>query len=158
LVEVPRLGARGGGWVLIQLVLMVAVLVVGLLAPGWPDDARWPLKVVAILLVASGALVLVAAGRALGSGLTPYPRPPSAGELVESGPYGVVRHPIYSGGILIAAGIAIALSPWALVASAVLAVFWALKASLEERLLRERYPGYAEYSERTRYRLVPYVY
>jgi protein-S-isoprenylcysteine O-methyltransferase Ste14 len=40
----------------------------------------------------------------------------------------------------------------------VLAVFWALKASLEERLLLERYPGYAGYRERTRFRLVPYVY
>jgi protein-S-isoprenylcysteine O-methyltransferase Ste14 len=158
LVEIPRLGARGGGWVAIQVVLMLTVVGVGLLAPGWPDGARWPLKVVAILLVAVGALVLVTAGRALGTGLTPYPRPPSGGELVETGPYAVVRHPIYSGGILIAAGISFALSPWALVATAVLAAFWAFKASLEERLLRERYPEYAAYCERTRHRLVPYVY
>lgn len=137
---------------------MVAVVVVGLLAPGWPDAARWPLKVVAVALVAAGGLVLVTAGRALGSGLTPFPRPPSDGELVESGPYGVVRHPIYSGGILVAAGISIALSPWALVVTAVLAAFWALKASVEERFLVAHYPGYAEYCERTRHRLVPYVY
>jgi protein-S-isoprenylcysteine O-methyltransferase Ste14 len=158
LVEVPRLGARGGGWVAIQLVLISAVLVVGVLAPGWPDGARWPLKAVAVLLLTGGALVLVTAGRALGSGFTPFPRPASGGELVESGPYAVVRHPVYSGGILIAAGVATALSPWALVVTAVLAVFWALKASLEERFLLERYPAYAGYCERTRYRLVPYVY
>lgn len=158
MVELPRLGTRGGGWVAIQLVLMAAVVVVGLLAPGWPDGARWPLKAVAIALVVAGGLVLVAAGRALGSGLTQFPRPPSEGALVEAGPYGVVRHPIYSGGILIAAGISIALSPWALVVTAVLAVFWALKASVEETFLLAHYPGYAGYCERTRYRLVPYVY
>lgn len=158
MVEVPRLGARGEGWVAIQVVLMVAVLAVGLLAPGWPDGARWPLKAAAVLLVAAGGLVLVTAGRALGSGLTPFPRPPEGGQLVESGPYGVVRHPIYSGGLLIAAGISIALSPWALVVTALLAVFWALKASLEERFLLEQYPGYAGYCERTRHKLVPYVY
>lgn len=158
MVELPRLGARGGGWVAIQSILLATVILVGLLAPGWPDGARWPLKVVAILLVVAGGLVLVTAGRALGSGFTPFPRPAPGGELVETGPYGVVRHPVYSGGILVAAGISIALSPWALVATALLAVFWAFKASLEERLLVDRYPGYAEYRERTRYRLVPYVF
>ena len=50
------------------------------------------------------------------------------------------------------------LSPWALVPTAVLAVVWALKASVEERFLVARYPGYAGYCERTRYRLVPFVY
>jgi protein-S-isoprenylcysteine O-methyltransferase Ste14 len=158
LVEVPRLGARGGGWVAIQTVILAAVLVVGLLAPGWPDGARWQLKVVAILLLGSGAVILVAAGRALGSGFTPFPRPATGGELVETGPFAVVRHPVYSGGILVAAGISLALSPWALVATGILAAFWALKASLEERLLLESYPAYAEYRERTRYRLVPLLY
>jgi protein-S-isoprenylcysteine O-methyltransferase Ste14 len=144
--------------VLAQLVLLVCVLVLGLLAPGWPDPARWPLKAAGAGLVAAGALVLVVAARALGAGLTPFPHPARGGELVDTGPYAVVRHPVYSGGILIAAGVSIALSPWALVATAVLAVFWALKAAHEEQLLLERYPAYAEYCERTRHRLVPYVY
>jgi len=39
-----------------------------------------------------------------------------------------------------------------------LAVVWALKASVEERFLVARYPGYAGYCQRTRYRLVPFVY
>ena len=69
-----------------------------------------------------------------------------------------MRHPVYSGGILIAAGISVALSPWALVATAALAVVWALKARVEERFLRERYPAYAAYRERVRHRLIPYVY
>jgi protein-S-isoprenylcysteine O-methyltransferase Ste14 len=158
LPDVPTLGARGGGWVALQFALLLAVLVVGLLAPGWPDAARWWLKGAGVLLVFAGALVIVQAARALGSGLTPFPKPSEAGTLVEDGPYGVVRHPVYSGGILFAAGISLALSPWALVPTGLLAVVWALKARVEERFLRERYPGYAEYSSRRRYRLVPYVY
>ena len=158
MVEVPSLGARGGGWVALQFALMAAILGIGLLAPGWPDGARWWLKVAAILLAFAGALVVAAAGRALGAGFTPFPKPKVEGELVESGPYGVVRHPVYSGGILFASGISVALSPWALVATAALAVVWALKARVEERFLVAHYPAYAGYCERTRSRLVPYVY
>jgi protein-S-isoprenylcysteine O-methyltransferase Ste14 len=93
-----------------------------------------------------------------GRGFTPLPKPAERGELIERGPYGVVRHPVYSGGLLVAAGISLALSPWSLVVSAILAVVWALKASVEERFLIERYPAYAEYCARTRYRLVPFLY
>jgi protein-S-isoprenylcysteine O-methyltransferase Ste14 len=158
LVEVPALGARGGGWVVLQFVLLAAVLGIGLLAPGWPDGARWALKAAGILLVFAGALLIVMAARALGSGLTPFPKPADMGELVADGPYAVVRHPVYSGGILFAAGISLVLSPWALAATAALAVVWALKARVEERFLRERYPAYDEYCARTRFRLVPFVY
>ena len=105
-----------------------------------------------------GALVLVLAGRALGSGFTPFPKPAEGGELVEDGPYAFVRHPVYSGGLLVAVGISLALSPWAFVATFILAVVWALKANVEERFLRERYPAYADYCSRTRRRLVPFVY
>jgi protein-S-isoprenylcysteine O-methyltransferase Ste14 len=142
----------------LQALLMVAVLALGLAGPGWPGSARWWLKGAAVLLVLAGMLVVVSASRALGRGLTPFPRPPDSGQLVESGPYAVVRHPIYSGGILFFTGIALALSWWALVGTAVLAALWALKLRVEERFLADRYPAYADYRDRTRYRLIPYVY
>ena len=157
MADVPSLGARGGGWVALQFALMLAILVLGVVGPGW-GDARWWLKGAGVLLVFAGALVVAKAGRALGSGFTPFPRPAEEGALVEHGPFGVVRHPVYSGGILFASGISLALSPWALAATGALAVVWALKARVEERFLRERYPGYADYCARTRYRLVPYLY
>jgi len=158
LADVPRLGERGGGWVVLQFVLMAAILVLGVAGPGWPDSAHWWLKGAGVLLVFAGAFVAVSAARALGSGLTPFPRPPAGGELVESGPYAVVRHPIYSGGILFAAGIALVLSPGALAGTAALTVLWALKLRVEESFLAARYPAYADYCARTRYRLVPFVY
>jgi protein-S-isoprenylcysteine O-methyltransferase Ste14 len=158
LVEAPSLGTRGGGWVALQFVLLATILAVGLLAPGWPDGTRWWLKGAGALLVFGGAFLIVLAGRALGSGLTPFPRPADEGRLVDDGPYAVVRHPVYTGGILFAAGISLALSPWALVPTAALAVVWALKAGVEERFLAARYPEYAVYRGRTRHRLIPYVY
>lgn len=138
--------------------LLAAILVLGVVGTGWPDSARWWLKGAGVLLVLAGVYVIVMAVRALGPGMTPYPAPAETGKLAVAGPYAVVRHPVYSGGILFASGISLALSPWALAGTFALAVVWALKARVEERFLRERYPGYADYRTRTRYRLVPFLY
>jgi protein-S-isoprenylcysteine O-methyltransferase Ste14 len=149
LAEIPQLGARGGGWVVLQFVLMAAI--VGAVI-AWPDrDSTWRSGLGALLFLA-GTLVVILATRALGSSMTPFPRPARGGQLVDDGPYAFVRHPVYSGGI------PVALSPWALVGTGVLALVWALKARVEERLLAPRYPAYAEYSDRVRFRLVPFVY
>ena len=158
MAEVPQLGARGGGWVALQFALILVILALGVAGPGWPDSARWWLKGAGVVIAISGGAIAAAAARALGSGLTAFPRPPEAGELVDRGPYGVVRHPIYTGVILFLAGISLALSWWALVGTALLAVLFALKLRVEERLLEERYPTYADYRSRTRYRLVPFFY
>jgi protein-S-isoprenylcysteine O-methyltransferase Ste14 len=77
---------------------------------------------------------------------------------VQQGPYSVVRHPVYSGGILVFAGISLALSPWSLAGTAALAVLWGLKARVEERFLAATYPGYADYAAQVRFRLAPFVY
>lgn len=102
------------------------------------------------LVVALIGVVLVAwAGIAMGSSLTPFPRPRRRGELVERGPYRFVRHPIYAGGVLFFAGLSLVLSVYGLVLTAVLAAFWIAKARLEERFLSERFPEYADYRRRT---------
>ena len=153
--EVPQLGERGGGWVVLQFVLMAAIVAIVIV---WPDgDSSWR-SVVGALLFLAGVVVVFLAARALGSSLTPFPRPVRAGQLVDEGPYAVVRHPVYSGGLLVFGGIPLALSPWALAGTGLLAVVWALKSRVEERFLRERYPAYLAYCERTRHRLVPYLY
>lgn len=137
---------------------MPAVIAVGLLASGWPDGMAGALKVVGAVLAFAGAAVLFFAARALGSNLTPFPRPVERGEVTSTGPYAVVRHPIYSGGVLFFVGFGLAFSPWALVLALLLAAVWGLKAVVEERFLRTRYPSYAEYATRTRYRLFPFMY
>ena len=106
----------------------------------------------------AGVAVAISAGRALRGNLTPFPRPGPGAFLVESGPYRVVRHPIYSGGILSLVGLSLALSPAALALTGVLALVWALKAQVEESFLCTAIPEYAAYCEQTRFRLVPFVY
>ena len=158
MVEAPRLGSRGGGWVVLQSTVIVAIVVASIVGEPWPGSTRGVLGAVgAALAVTGGALVLLSA-RALGRSLTPFPRPRERGGLVERGPYRLVRHPLYSGGVLFLVGISLAYSPWALLFTALLAVVWGVKVRVEERFLAERYPDYATYRERTRYRIVPFVY
>jgi protein-S-isoprenylcysteine O-methyltransferase Ste14 len=76
--------------------------------------------------------------------------------VVSSGPYAIVRHPMYSGGVVFFVGAALLLGSWWGVAmSPLFAVLFVVRASIEERALIEGLPGYAEYTTRVRYRLVP---
>jgi protein-S-isoprenylcysteine O-methyltransferase Ste14 len=151
-------GDRGAGWVWGQFAVIGVVVVLGLLGPRWPHGARAALAVVGAVLAVAGGAVGVWASRLLGRGFTPYPKPLETGELVERGPYRLVRHPVYFGGLLFFLGYSLYSGPAALAATLGLAVLWALKARVEERHLRERYAGYEEYARRVRRRLVPFVH
>lgn len=158
MARVPQLGRRGGGWVALQFALIALAVVVGVAGPSWPDAASGARIAVAIALIAAGTAVALLSVRALGSSLTPFPHPARGGTFVAHGPYRIVRHPIYSGGVLFLSGVSLLLSPWALVVTGALAVLWALKARVEEMFLHEHYAAYAAYCESTRHRLVPFVY
>ena len=76
--------------------------------------------------------------------------------VISSGPYAFVRHPMYSGIMLFFVGVPLLLGSWWGVAIApAFAVLFAIRARIEERALIEGLPGYADYAERVRYRLVP---
>ena len=90
--------------------------------------------------------------------LTAVPRPVEGGRLIDSGVYGLVRHPIYAGIVTAGIGWGLAMaSPAALAASIVLGGFFDLKARREEAWLAAAYPGYAAYQARVR-KLVPFIY
>ncbi|HEX5174772.1 MAG TPA: isoprenylcysteine carboxylmethyltransferase family protein [Gaiellaceae bacterium] len=79
-------------------------------------------------------------------------------ELVTSGPYRLVRHPIYSGILVAAVGTAVALSWFWLVAAALAGVYFVYSATVEERFLAEQFPdAYAAYRRSTKM-LVPFVF
>jgi protein-S-isoprenylcysteine O-methyltransferase Ste14 len=101
------------------------------------------------LPAALGVALVVWSVRAMGRSLTPMPVPPEDSELVETGPYRALRHPIYVGGTLFFAGMSVALSTVGLALSAALAVLWFFKARREEQHLLGRFPEYADYRRRT---------
>ena len=78
-------------------------------------------------------------------------------ELVTSGPYRLVRHPIYSGVLLAMLGTALATSLYALVAFLALSAYFIYCALVEERLMSREFPNaYPSYRARTKM-LVPFV-
>ncbi|HUK81166.1 MAG TPA: isoprenylcysteine carboxylmethyltransferase family protein [Verrucomicrobiae bacterium] len=79
--------------------------------------------------------------------------------VIDTGVYRVVRHPMYSGAVLLFVGIALWLESYA----AALLMFFliatlALRIFIEERFLKQKLDGYEAYIKRVRYRLVPYLW
>jgi protein-S-isoprenylcysteine O-methyltransferase Ste14 len=141
-----------------QFALIAAVAVSWFLPPRWPEPVDAAFTAVGAALTFIGLTLVFAAYRALGPAFTPLPRPREGGRLVEQGPYSVVRHPIYAGGILFFVGLAMATSVTSLVATAALATLWAYKLEVEERWLEEQFPLYPEYRHDTPWRLIPGVF
>jgi len=157
MTRLPSLGPRGEGWVLIQGVLLVLVAAAGWsLGPDWSGPLRLAGTIVGIVLIAGGFVLAFRGAVDLGGALTPLPRPRADAELVETGAYALVRHPIYGGLILAAFGWALVqASVVASVLAAVLAGFLFVKAEREEAWLAQRFPAYTAYRARTR-RLIPW--
>lgn len=79
--------------------------------------------------------------------------------VCDTGPYRYVRHPGYAGNILPLLGIVLALdSAWTLVPAAVATIVTVIRTALEDQTLKEELPGYRDYAERVRYRLIPGIY
>lgn len=79
--------------------------------------------------------------------------------VIDGGPYRFVRHPGYVGALFLLFGMALALgSFWALVPAALAAALLVLRTAWEDRLLQAELPGYADYSRRVRWRLLPGVW
>jgi len=157
-LPLPSLGPRGEGWVVLQAIAAGLVAAAGVWGPAWSPWAGPWREVAAVVLGALGAALGVAAGVELGRQITPLPRPVAGGGLRERGAYGLVRHPMYGGALLLGLAYALATSTLALAALAVAAAFVDLKRRMEEAWLTEELPAYAGYRRRVRWRMIPFVW
>ena len=147
--------ARGGWWVVAQVILLGGLAAAWLL---WGEGWGWGAVGAGAVLASAGACLAGGGLWALRRHLTPYPTPLYDAALVEHGPYRLARHPIYGGIVLGAAGVSLADGNWpglALVA-ALGGLFWG-KSGFEEGRLLAHFPGYAAYRDRVRRRLIPWV-
>jgi protein-S-isoprenylcysteine O-methyltransferase Ste14 len=80
-------------------------------------------------------------------------------KVISTGPYAIVRHPMYAGGTLYLIGTPLALgSYWGLAAVAAMLPILIWRLLDEERFLAADLPGYPQYQRQVRYRLVPFVW
>lgn len=80
-------------------------------------------------------------------------------KVISSGPYAHVRHPMYAGALLLFVAIPLALGSWWTIGFVVILIpilMWRLLD--EERILKRELPGYAEYMQKVKYRLVPHMW
>ena len=141
---------------MVQAALMLAAMVV---APVWAD--AWDgfgSKIAAVVLGVPGAIFGIAGALSLGRSRTVFPEPLPETRLVQSGIYGIVRHPIYTSVILLFFAWALW---WRSLPGLTLAFvtlgFLDAKARHEERRLHLKFPDYESYARRVK-RLLPWIY
>jgi protein-S-isoprenylcysteine O-methyltransferase Ste14 len=124
---------------------------------GW-SPVPTTVTVVGDILVAVGlgvAMLVVAQNGYAAANITVE----SGQTLVSTGLYGLVRHPMYSGSVIMMVGVPLALdSYWGLVFVIPALVALALRIRDEEEFLQQQLGGYGDYEQQVRYRLVPYVW
>jgi protein-S-isoprenylcysteine O-methyltransferase Ste14 len=79
--------------------------------------------------------------------------------VISTGPYAIVRHPMYAGAIPLTIGTPLLLGSWyALLCSIAIIAIFAVRAVFEEETLRQELEGYEAYAARVRYRLLPGIW
>jgi protein-S-isoprenylcysteine O-methyltransferase Ste14 len=80
-------------------------------------------------------------------------------QVISTGPYAVVRHPMYSGALLMLLFTPLALgSYWGLIGFILIFIVIVLRLLDEEKFLSVNLPGYTEYCQKTRFRLIPFIW
>ena len=137
----------------------IALLVVSALDHrfGWSTVPLWAVALGNVLVAVGFYFIFVVYRENTFTGATVEVE--TGQKVVDTGPYAVVRHPMYASGALYMFGTPLALgSYWGFMAIAATLPFLLWRLLDEERILTRDLPGYADYRRRVRHRLVPMVW
>jgi protein-S-isoprenylcysteine O-methyltransferase Ste14 len=149
------------------LFALLADLFVAMFLVAAVDDGRFHWSSVPLWLTAAGYVLFLIgmAGNACVLGVNKFAEPGAriqaerGQKVVQTGPYAIVRHPLYATAFCLNGGIPLALgSFWALIPAAVAAGVLVMRTASEDRMLHNGLAGYKEYAGRVRYRLLPGVW
>lgn len=124
---------------------------------GWSTVPTWVVVAASVLfLVAYGLYAEVMRENAY---LSRTIKVEQGQKVVDTGMYGIVRHPMYAVTILLFLMIPLVLGSWyALIAFAFYPAIIIVRLKDEEELLTKELPGYAEYKKKVKYRIIPFVW
>jgi len=124
---------------------------------GWSDPPVW-LVILALALVFVGIMSLFFVMRE-NSYASRVIEVEIGQKVISSGPYALVRHPMYAGVLLMYGISPLALgSVWGMLPMSLLPILLAIRIKHEERVLREELEGYQEYTRKVKWRLLPGVW
>jgi protein-S-isoprenylcysteine O-methyltransferase Ste14 len=146
-MEIERASKR---YAVAQTVLLILFAAVVFLSPRDYLFVSASGVIVGNVFCGVGVLIIALAFASLRSAIQIAPEPKPGAQLVETGVYKYLRHPIYSGIIFCVVGLFLRQpTVWMAIAVAMVIIFLFFKARLEEKLLLSVYPGYADYRRRT---------
>jgi protein-S-isoprenylcysteine O-methyltransferase Ste14 len=160
----PKKGAKTWDTALLGVygvAMMIMWIVAGLdFRNGWSSGIGPAAQIGALLIViAAYGLVVWATGTNAFFSQVVRIQTERGHTVISTGPYRYVRHPAYVGMILVVLGAPILMgSWWALIPGVVSALVVIVRTKLEDQTLQAELPGYVEYTERTRSRLVPGIW
>jgi protein-S-isoprenylcysteine O-methyltransferase Ste14 len=147
-------------WLFVSIVVLVFVFRRGFAARYgsvvWPQTTTT--NILADLATIGGLILFIQSHRALGRNWSFEVVIQEKHELIEKGPYAYIRHPLYSGVLLMFMGMALYCGRTAciiLFVSCFLGSYF--KSQMEERLLAKTFPAYSEYKRRTK-ALIPFIW
>jgi protein-S-isoprenylcysteine O-methyltransferase Ste14 len=161
----PKEGTKGWDMVIMSVVgvaEMVKYIVAGLdVRWGWSPQMPLALQLAGVVVAVLGYDVILVWSMAANAFFSQTVRiqEDRGHTVVTGGPYRYVRHPGYVGSILFQIATPFILgSVWTFIPSGLVVCLTVVRTALEDRTLREELPGYAEYAQQTRYRLLPGVW
>lgn len=155
-------GEKGEYWVIGQAILSLGFVLLLVYSPTglelFGNQNQWIIWAGTLTFGGMAAVLLIGGGLNLGENLTPLPHPKQDGQLVTTGIYSIVRHPLYAGVVFLA--IAYGFWQWSLVhliGVVVLFLFFDFKARKEETWLRDKFSDYGDYQSQVK-KLIPLLY
>jgi protein-S-isoprenylcysteine O-methyltransferase Ste14 len=117
---------------------------------GWPMNFSLPMQNIGLFIAVFGGIIITLALLQLNKNLSPFPTPKESASLLQNGLYKYMRHPIYTGIIVLFSGYSVFQnSVYKLLISGLLVILFYFKSNYEEQRLSQKFPDYKGYKDKT---------